>query len=72
MKSAVTLREMRSVDVQVMNALLLPIVLGFLHMLARRMAGLYRLSGGYTVVVALTIALTAVIGVYASLVGVGR
>jgi len=55
----------------VMNALLLPIVLGFLYLLARRLPTPYRLSGGYAVVVALTIALTAGIGVYAGLAGVG-
>jgi len=60
-----------SVGVQVMNALLLPIVLGFLYLLARRLPTPYRLSGGYAVVVALTIALTAGIGVYAGLAGVG-
>jgi len=60
-----------SVGVQVMNALLLPIVLGFLYLLARRLPTPYRLSGGYAVVVALTIALTAGIGVYTGFAGVG-
>ena len=60
-----------SVGVQVMNALLLPIVLGFLYLLARRLPTPYRLSGGYAVVVALIIALTAGIGVYAGLAGGG-
>ena len=36
-----------SVGVQVMNALLLPIVLGFLFLLARRLPEPYRLKGGY-------------------------
>ena len=60
-----------SVGVQVMNALLLPIVLGFLYLLARRLPTPYRLSGGYAVVVAVTIALTAGIGVYTGFAGVG-
>jgi len=60
-----------SVGVQVMNALLLPIVLGFLYLLARRLPAPYRPRGRYAVVVALTIALTTGIGVYTSLVGVG-
>jgi len=60
-----------SVGVQVMNALLLPVVLGFLYLLARRLPAPHRLSGAYAAVVALTIALTTGIGVYTSLVGVG-
>ena len=40
-----------SVGVQVMNALLLPIVLGFLFLLARRLPGPYRLRGAYAAVV---------------------
>ena len=35
-----------SVGVQVMNALLLPIVLGFLYLLARRLPEPHRLKGG--------------------------
>jgi len=58
-----------SVGVQVMNALLLPIVLGFLYLLARRLPEPYRLTGGYAVVVALVILLSAAIGVYAGLAG---
>ena len=38
-----------SVGVQVMNALLLPIVLGFLYLLARRLPKPYRLQGAYGV-----------------------
>ncbi|MGA2778861.1 MAG: divalent metal cation transporter [Steroidobacteraceae bacterium] len=60
-----------SVGVQVMNALLLPLVLGFLYLLARRLAPPHRLSGSYAVIVILTIALTAGFGVYAALAGVG-
>lgn len=59
-----------SVGVQVMNALLLPIVLGFLYLLARRLPEPYRLSGVYAVVVALIILLAAGFGVYAGLSGI--
>jgi Mn2+/Fe2+ NRAMP family transporter len=58
-----------SVGVQVMNALLLPIVLGFLFLLARRLPAPYGLRGGYALVVALLIALTVGFGVYAGLRG---
>src|SRR5271166_3741386 len=61
-----------AVGVQVMNALLLPIVLGFLYLLARRLPAAYRLSGGYAAIVASSIALTAGFGVYASLAGMGK
>jgi Mn2+/Fe2+ NRAMP family transporter len=59
-----------SVGVQVMNALLLPIVLGFLYLLARRLPEPYRLSGRYAVVVALTITATVVSGVYGACAGI--
>jgi Mn2+/Fe2+ NRAMP family transporter len=59
-----------SVGVQVMNALLLPIVLGFLYLLARRLPLPYRLGGRYGVIVALVILLTVGFGVYAGLSGV--
>ncbi len=59
-----------SVGVQVMNALLLPVVLGFLYLLARRLPGQYRLRGGYAFAVALIIALTTGFGIYAGLTGV--
>jgi hypothetical protein len=52
-----------------MNALLLPVVLGFLYLLARRLPPPYRLHGVYEVVVVLTIVTTAGFGVYAALVG---
>jgi Mn2+/Fe2+ NRAMP family transporter len=58
-----------SVGVQVMNALLPPLALGFLYLLARRLPAPYRLSGGYAVIVILTITLTAGFGVYAALAG---
>jgi Mn2+/Fe2+ NRAMP family transporter len=60
-----------SVGVQVMNALLAPIVLGFLYLLARRLPLPHRLSGGYAVIVVLTITLTTGFGVYAALAGIG-
>lgn len=59
-----------SVGVQVMNALLLPIVLGFLYLLARRLPEPYRLKGAYAVIVALVVMLAAGFGVYAGLSGV--
>ena len=58
-----------SVAVQVMNALLLPIVLGFQYLLARRLPAPHRLRGGYAFVVAITIVVTAGFGVYAALAG---
>ncbi len=58
-----------SVGVQVMNALLLPIVLGFLYLLARGLPTRYRLRGGYAIAVALTIGATAGIAVYTALAG---
>ena len=59
-----------SVGVQVMNALLLPIVLGFLFLLARRLPAPYRLGGAYGTLVAFVILVTAGFGVYAGLAGV--
>ena len=59
-----------SVGVQVMNALLLPIVLGFLYLLARRLPEPYRLQGGYAGIVAFTILLATGLGVYAGLSGI--
>ncbi|MDA3922287.1 MAG: divalent metal cation transporter [Salinisphaera sp.] len=59
-----------SVGVQVMNALLLPIVLGFLYMLARRaLPEPYRLQGVYAAIVVATIVMTAGFGLYAGLTG---
>ncbi|MGH9343821.1 MAG: NRAMP family divalent metal transporter [Terriglobia bacterium] len=59
-----------SVAVQVMNALLLPIVLGFLFLLARRLPQPYRLQGVYAWVVGITIVLTVGFGVYGAIVGI--
>jgi Mn2+/Fe2+ NRAMP family transporter len=58
-----------SVGVQVMNALLLPIVLGFLYLLARRLPEPYRLQGAYAGIVAIVIASTVIFGVYSGLSG---
>lgn len=60
-----------SVAVEVMNALLLPIVLGFLFLLARRTLPLpYRLKGAYAYVVGTVIVITVGFGLYAGLSGV--
>ncbi|MDA3888585.1 MAG: divalent metal cation transporter [Allgaiera sp.] len=67
--SGINLVEL-SVGVEVMNALLLPIVLGFLYTLSRRaLPEAMRLKGPYAVVVAVTITLTAGLGVYGGISG---
>ena len=58
-----------SVGVQVMNALLLPIVLGFLYLLARRLPQPYRLQGAYAAISGAVIAVTVVFGVYSGAAG---
>ncbi|SRR5579871_184162 len=58
-----------SVGVQVMNALLLPVVLGFLFLLARGLPAPHRLGRTYGIIVGLVILLTAGFGVYAGLTG---
>lgn len=59
-----------SVAVEVMNALLLPIVLGFLFLLAYRvLPDAYRLKGMYAWVVGIVLFVTAVFGVFAGLFG---
>ena len=58
-----------SVGVQVLNALLLPIVLTFLFLLARRAPEPFRLQGAYAIVAAALIAATTLFGVYAGLAG---
>ena len=59
-----------SVAIEVMNALLLPIVLGFLFLLARRaLPAPYRLAGPYAWLVGTVILMTAGFGLYAGLVG---
>jgi Mn2+/Fe2+ NRAMP family transporter len=59
-----------SVGVEVMNALLLPIVLGFLFMLSvKALPDPYRLKGAYAWLVGTVAAITAGFGVYAGLTG---
>ena len=58
-----------SVGVQVMNALLLPIVLGFLFLLARRLPEPFRLKGPYAVFSGGVIAVATTFGVYSGLMG---
>ena len=56
-----------SVAVQVMNAALLPIVLGFLYMLAiKALPKEYRLQGGYRIFVGIIVVATSSMGVYAA------
>ncbi len=57
-----------SVAVQVMNAALLPIVLGFLYMLAvKALPKPYRLKGSYSIVVGIVVVATSLMGVYAAI-----
>ncbi|MDA8390598.1 MAG: divalent metal cation transporter [Gammaproteobacteria bacterium] len=59
------------VAMEVMNALLLPIVLGFLYMLARRtLPEPYRLQGAYGTFVLVVIGMAAGFGLYAALNGI--
>ncbi len=58
-----------SVAVQVMNALLLPLVLGFVFLLARRLPEPYRLKGAYGVVATGATAIVVVFGVVSGIVG---
>jgi Mn2+/Fe2+ NRAMP family transporter len=58
-----------SIGVQVTNALLLPIVLGFLYLLARRLPGPYRLQGAYAAVAGAVILVTVAFGVYSGIAG---
>ena len=58
-----------SVGVQVMNALLLPIVLGFVFLLARKLPRPYRLEGPYAWVSGVLITVTVVFGVYSGVSG---
>jgi len=58
-----------SVGVQVMNALLLPIVLAFLFLLARKLPRPYRLEGVYASISAILIAMTVILGVYSGVSG---
>ncbi len=59
-----------TVGVEVMNALLLPIVLGFLFLLARKaLPEPWRLKGPYAWVVGFIVLLTSAVGVYAGIAG---
>jgi Mn2+/Fe2+ NRAMP family transporter len=59
-----------SIGVQVLNALLLPIVLGFLYLLAlKALPDPWRLKGAYAWIVGVVMALTASFGLIAGLVG---
>ncbi len=54
-----------SVAVQIMNAALLPIVLGFLYLLAlKALPKPYRLHGGYSVAVGVVVIVTSTLGMY--------
>ena len=58
-----------SVGVQVMNAMLLPIVLGFLFLLARKLPQPYRLQGWYAWLVGGLMLATTILGLYAGVSG---
>ena len=58
-----------SVGVQVMNAMLLPIVLGFLFLLARKLPEAYRIKGWYAWLVGGLMLVTTVLGLYAGVTG---
>jgi Mn2+/Fe2+ NRAMP family transporter len=59
-----------SVGVEVMNTMLLPIVLGFLYLLARRaLPENIRLRGWYAVVVAIVLLITSTVGLVAGILG---
>jgi len=60
-----------SISVQVLNAMLLPIVLGFLFLLARRLPEPYRLKDGYAWLSGIVILATVIFGVYSGLAGLG-
>jgi Mn2+/Fe2+ NRAMP family transporter len=59
-----------SVGVQVLNALCLPIVLGFLFLLAQRLPEPYRLKGIYASVCLVIMSVTTMLGVYSGVIGV--
>jgi Mn2+/Fe2+ NRAMP family transporter len=60
-----------AIGVNVMNALLLPIVLGFLYLLARKtLPEPWRLEGWYAWLVGLVVLLTAGLGAYAGVMGI--
>jgi len=60
-----------AVSVNVMNAMLLPIVLGFLYVLSiKALPGHWRLKGWYLWLVGFIVVLTAGLGVYAGIMGI--
>jgi Mn2+/Fe2+ NRAMP family transporter len=60
-----------AVAVNVMNALLLPIVLSFLYLLARKaLPERWRLKGRYAWLVTLVVLFAAALGVYAGIAGI--
>jgi len=59
-----------SIGIGVVNAILLPVVLGLLYLLARReLRGSLRIEGAYAAVLAIVFFITAATGLYAGLVG---
>ncbi len=58
-----------SIGVQVMNAMLLPIVLSFLYLLARRLPAPYRLENRGARITAVLMSVTVVLGLYAGIAG---
>ncbi len=58
-----------SVGVQVMNAMLLPLVLEFLFLLARRLPSPHRLAGAKAILVAVVMAVTVALGLYSGVAG---
>ena len=60
-----------SIAIEVMNAILLPIVLLFLYLLAKKcLPETYRLKGAYGYTVATIIAITSIFGLYAGISGI--
>ncbi len=59
-----------AVGVQVLNALLLPIVLGFLYLLARRLPEPFRPTGAWNVAVAVVMLMTVTLGLYSGVAGI--
>jgi len=59
-----------NISVEVMNAMLLPIVLGFLYVLARKvLPDKYRLKGRYAIMVGMAFLITAGLGVMTGVLG---
>lgn len=59
-----------SIGVQVMNALLLPVVLGFLYLLAIRLPAPYTLKGKSAIGVAFVMIITVGLGLYSGITGI--